>query len=80
MATSAGVSLHLHFDGYSDASGSDELNAQLRMERADWLRNSLREAGVAVNLFKGATLFTATDPAAEIRGAKLRVQVVETSR
>ena len=80
LAANAGVSLHLYFDGYSDAPGSDELNAKLRMDRADWLRKSLREAGVADDLLDGATLFTATDAAAEIRGAKLRVQVVEASR
>lgn len=80
LAATAGVTLHLNFDGYSDAPGSAEINAKLRIARAGWLRDGLREAGVAADLLEAATLVTATDPTAGIRGAKLRVQAVEATR
>ena len=80
LAATAGVALHLNIEGYSDTAGSPELNARLRMARASWLRDSLREAGTDTNLLDQATLFTAADPTADIRGAKLRVQVVEAKR
>ena len=84
LAATAGVTLHLTIDGYSDAPGTAVLNAKLRMARAEWLRDSLRhslrQAGAAAALLDDATLSAATDPSAGIRGAKLRVQIVEASR
>ncbi len=80
LAAKLGVVLRLYVDGYSDASGSADLNARLRMARAGWLRDSLRETGVAASVLDGATLVSATDPMAGIRGAKLRVQVVQATR
>ena len=80
MAAVAGVRLHLAIHGCSDATGAAELNARLREERAGWLRENLRNAGVASELLDAATLVTAADATAAIRAAMLRVQVVEVTR
>ena len=80
LAATAGVTLHLTIDGYSDAPGTAVLNAKLRMARAEWLRDSLRQAGAAAALLDDATLSTTTDASAGVRGAKLRVQIVEAIR
>ncbi len=80
LATVAGVRLHLAIHGCSDATGAEELNARLREERAGWLRENLRKAGVASELLDAATLVTAADATAAIRAAMLRVQVVEVTR
>ncbi len=80
LAATAGVVLHLRIDGYSDSTGSADLNASLRMARANWLQDSLRNAGASADLLDRATLFTATDPALGIRAAKLRVQTAEATR
>lgn len=75
LATRAGVDLRLRIDGYNDASGSDSLNAKLRLARASWLRDRLREAGAAPALLASAALHTETDASADIRGAKVQLQV-----
>ena len=80
LAVAAGVRLHLAIHGCSDATGAAEINARLREERAGWLRDSLRDAGVASELLDAATLVTAADASAAIRAAMLRVQVVEVTR
>jgi outer membrane protein OmpA-like peptidoglycan-associated protein len=80
LAAQAGVGLRLRIDGYSDASGSAELNAGLRLARAGWLRDRLREHGVAADLLDNSTVFTKTDSSAGIRGAKVRLETGELFR
>jgi hypothetical protein len=52
LAERAGVSLRLHIIGHTDPSGTAEINRRLRVERAAWLRDRLREAGVAAPLLR----------------------------
>jgi hypothetical protein len=80
LAVRAGLSLQLGIDGYSDAPGGADLNAKLRMQRAGWLRDRLRERGVGGDLLDASTLFTKTDSSAGIRGAKVRLETGEPTR
>jgi outer membrane protein OmpA-like peptidoglycan-associated protein len=80
LAGQAGVGLRLRIDGYSDVPGSAGLNANLRLARAGWLRDRLREQGVAADLLDASTLFTNTDSSAGIRGAKVRLETGEPAR
>ena len=74
LAAKAEVDLNLQIDGYNDVSGSDSVNAKLRLERASWLRDRLRGMGAGSKLLNSATLNTETDATAGIRGAKVRLQ------
>lgn len=80
LATRADVDLRLRIDGYNDASGSDSLNAKLRLARASWLRDRLRDAGASPELLHSAALNTETDAKAGIRGARVQLQTARKSQ
>ncbi|MEP6882747.1 MAG: hypothetical protein ABI866_12185, partial [Dokdonella sp.] len=80
LAGEAQVNLTLRIEGYNDESGPAEHNAELRLARATWLRDRLRQIGVDATLLDNATLFTDTDQTENIRAAKLRLQAEEEGR
>ncbi|MEO7936944.1 MAG: hypothetical protein ABIR27_11850 [Dokdonella sp.] len=80
LADTAQVNLKLRIEGYNDASGRPEHNADLRRARANWLRDRLRERGVDAALLDNATLSTDTNQAENIRAAKVRLQAEEEVR
>ena len=76
LAEQAGVGLSLRIIGHTDASGSEEINRRLRAQRADWLRDRLREAGVAATLLQESRMSDeAGRGASTYRGASVELIV-----
>ncbi len=74
LAAAAELNLHLRIDGYNDVSGADNVNAKLRLARAQWLRDKLLEMGAAPKLLQSVALYTDTDAGEGIRGVAVRLQ------
>lgn len=75
LAGVAGVAPKLHIIGYSDAPGSDALNASLRERRAEWLRNQLLDLGVSEVWLRNAVNAQSSESELELRGARVRLDM-----
>lgn len=77
LAAAAGVGLAVGAYGTTDATGSEEVNARLRGQRARWLADALAAKGVDGVAVDAAAAATGSP---ERRGAQLRVAIEERSR
>ncbi|SFN11298.1 hypothetical protein [Dokdonella immobilis] len=78
LAERAGVALRLRIIGHTDSSGTEEINRRLRVQRADWLRDRLREAGVPATLLQESRMDeVAGQGASTFRGASVELVVAE---
>ena len=77
LAADAGVDLVVSAVGTTDASGTDEVNAGLRAERAAWLAHALAVRGID-HIGVGSFPSGAVSP--DRRGAQLRVEAKERAR
>ena len=73
LAVLAEVTLQLRIDGYNDAPGSSELNSRLRQQRAEWLRDRLREREVPAALLDAAEVAASSATDVQLRGAKVHL-------
>jgi len=75
LQVAAQVTLRLRALGHNDVGGSDELNANLRAARAQWLVDALVARGVPANLFEdGDAAAAGTGDAILVRGARVRLE------
>lgn len=75
LAVDAGVSAKLHVMGYNDAPGSEAVNARLRDQRAQWLRDRLRESGVSDAWLRDSVQARPNQNDADFRGARVRLEI-----
>ncbi|MEZ5460999.1 hypothetical protein [Dokdonella sp.] len=75
LAEVAGVAPKLQITGYNDAPGSDAINARLRDQRAQWLRDRLRDQGVSEAWLLDSVNARSSENLAEFRGARARLDI-----
>jgi flagellar motor protein MotB len=74
LRDAAGMTLALRIRGHTDASGSEATNRALRVQRADWLRDRLRQAGVSGTLLQESGMADQADEGdPDFRGASVRL-------
>ncbi len=81
LATNSGIPFALHVFGYTDTPGTDQINLDLRVARAAWLRDKLRESGVDEKLLEGAVMDSgASGKDSEFRGAGVRIEFADATQ
>ncbi len=81
LATNSGIPFALHVFGYTDTPGTDQINLDLRVARAAWLRDKLRENGVDEKLLEGAVMDSgASGKDSEFRGAGVRIEFADATQ
>ena len=81
LATNSGIPFALHVFGYTDTPGTDQINLDLRVARAAWLRDKLRENGVDEKLLEGAVMDSgASGKDSAFRGAGVRIEIADATQ
>ncbi|MGB0133116.1 hypothetical protein [Dokdonella sp.] len=75
LAVIAGQSVKVHVMGYNDAPGSETINAKLRDQRAQWLRDRLLESGVPDTWFRDSANAESIERDEDFRGARVRLDI-----
>ena len=78
LAVESGIPITLHVFGYTDTPGTEQINLDLRVARAAWLRDKLRENGVDEKLLGGAVMDSgASGKDSVFRGAGVRIEIAD---
>jgi len=76
LSVEFGIPVKLGIEGHTDSVGSSETNRKLRLARAVWLRDKLRDRGAPAGLLQQADLGEiAVEKDSTFRGASLRLTV-----